>query len=139
MATTDPDCIFCKIASGEIGARVVHRDKHAIAFLDMAPWHEGHTVVVPRHHVKDVLDEPTALAEIAPAVSATAKLLVDRLGADGINVLSNAGEVAGQTVFHLHVHLVPRYAAEPGIGALVQQRDPGDLDAVLARLTNGKL
>lgn len=131
------DCLFCKIIAGDIPNRTVYEDEHALAFLDIAPWHRGHTVVIPKRHVTDVLDDPTALAEIAPALGATAKLLVERLGADGINLLSNAGEVAGQTVFHLHVHLVPRYDSDPGLGALVCEREADDLDAVEADLSRG--
>lgn len=131
------DCLFCKIIAGDIPNRTVYEDEHALAFLDIAPWHRGHTVVIPKRHVTDVLDDPTALAEIAPALGATAKLLVERLGADGINLLSNAGEVAGQTVFHLHVHLVPRYDSDPGLGALVREREADDLDAVEADLSRG--
>lgn len=131
------DCLFCKIIAGDIPNRTVYEDEHALAFLDIAPWHRGHTVVIPKRHVTDVLDDPTALAEIAPALGATAKLLVERLGADGINLLSNAGEVAGQTVFHLHVHLVPRYDSDPGLGALVREREGDDLDAVEADLSRG--
>lgn len=131
------DCLFCKIIAGDIPNRTVYEDEHALAFLDIAPWHRGHTVVIPKRHVADVLDDPTALAEIAPALGATAKLLVERLDADGINLLSNAGEVAGQTVLHLHVHLVPRYDSDPGLGALVREREADDLDAVEADLSRG--
>lgn len=129
------DCVFCKIVAGELPSRKVYEDEVAYAFLDLAPWHEGHTLVVPRRHVDDLTADPTALAEIAPAASHVSRLLVDRLDADGLNLLSSAGPVAGQEVFHLHLHLVPRYGAEPGLQQLVRRTEPGDLDAVLARLT----
>jgi histidine triad (HIT) family protein len=128
-------CLFCRIADGEIPARVVHQDDHALAFLDISPWHRGHTLVIPRRHVADALADPAALAEIAPAVVATGNLLLSRLGAEGMNVLSNVRAVAGQEVFHLHVHLVPRYAGDPGLGRLVARSAPDDLDAVLAQIT----
>lgn len=139
---TDPTCIFCRIVAGEIPARQVYADQHAVAFLDLAPWHRGHTLVVPRRHVPDLVGgEPGALAEVAPAVEVVARRLVDRLGADGVNLLSSTGEAAGQTVFHLHVHVVPRYADRPGLAALASP-DPdaaaaggdGGLDAVHAAL-----
>ncbi|MDN5725641.1 MAG: HIT domain-containing protein [Propionibacteriales bacterium] len=136
---TDP-CLFCKIVAGDIPSRTVYTDAHAVAFLDIAPFHRGHTLVVPRRHVADVLAEPPALAEIAPAIEHTSKLLVDRLGADGLNVFSSAGAVAGQDVFHLHVHLVPRYEAAAGLRGLFQRTasdDPAELDAVLAELGDG--
>lgn len=134
------DCLFCKIVAGEIPSKQVYADEHAIAFLDIAPFHRGHTLVVPRRHVDDVLADPPALTEIAPAVEATSRLLVDRLEADGMNVFTSAGAVAGQEIFHLHVHLVPRYAAAPGLRGLFQRDDAaaGDLDAVHARLTTDR-
>jgi histidine triad (HIT) family protein len=120
--TAAEDCIFCAIVAGRIPSWQVHADEHAVAFLDVAPWHRGHTLVVPRRHVADLVSGTPALAEIAPAVDAVARLLKHRLNADGLNLLSSAGPVAGQTVHHLHVHVIPRYAGEPGLRRLV---DPG--------------
>ena len=102
------DCLFCAIAAGDIPSRQVYADDAAIAFLDINPFKRGHTLVIPRRHVDDLLAPDEALTEIAPAVSATARLLTERLGADGVNLLVNSGSVAGQEVFHLHVHVVPR-------------------------------
>lgn len=132
----DPDCIFCRIVAGTVPSRLVYADEHAVAFLDATPWHRGHTLVVPRRHVADVVSGAPALAEIAPAVDAVGRLLVHRLAADGLNLLSSAGPVAGQTVFHLHVHLVPRYADEPGLEQLVQpgSAPEGELESVYAQL-----
>jgi histidine triad (HIT) family protein len=131
-------CIFCAIVAGEIPSRRVHSDEHAVAFLDLAPLHRGHTLVVPRRHVDSLLDGDPAMAEIGDCVDATARLLVDRLDADGLNVVSSAGRVAGQEVFHLHVHLLPRYAEAPGLAHLLGAREgatDAELDAVHARLT----
>lgn len=128
------DCVFCRIVAGEIPATVIDSDEAAIAFLDIAPWHTGHTLVVPRRHVEDVTSDPTALTEIAPAISRVASLLTDRLGADGINLMSSAGSVAGQEVFHLHVHVVPRYSSAPGLANLVHRDADTDLAAVAARI-----
>ncbi|WP_282005367.1 HIT family protein [Propioniciclava sinopodophylli] len=129
------DCIFCRIVAGEIPSRQVHADEHAIAFLDMEPFKTGHTLVVPRAHVTDALADADVLASIAPAIAATGKLLVEKLGASGMNVLSNVGEDAGQSVFHLHVHLVPRYADDAGMGVLLTRTASGDLDEVHRRIT----
>ena len=129
------DCIFCRIVAGEIPSRQVHADEHAIAFLDMEPFKTGHTLVVPRAHVTDALADADVLASIAPAIAATGKLLVEKLGASGMNVLSNVGEDAGQSVFHLHVHLVPRYADDAGMGAMLHRTPGADLDEVHARIT----
>lgn len=136
-ADTDPDCLFCRIVAGDIPSRQVYADEHAVAFLDVGPWQRGHTLVVPRRHVPDLLTGEPALAELAPALDAVSRRLVDRLGADGLNLVSSAKPAAGQEVFHLHVHLVPRYAAAPGLRALFQPTEPSadELDAVLAQIT----
>lgn len=129
------DCIFCAIVAGEIPAKVVYSDEQAIAFLDIQPWHVGHTLVIPRRHVSDLLADPAALPEISAAISATSRLLVDRLGAAGLNLLSSAGSTAGQEVFHLHVHLVPRYTARPGLRELLVPEAEVDLEQVHQQLT----
>lgn len=138
--TTRDDCIFCKIIAGDIPSRRVHEDDHAYAFLDIGAWQRGHTLVVPKRHVDDLLEQPPALTEIAPAIEHCARLLVDRLGADGLNVVSSSGAVAGQEVFHLHAHLVPRYASDPGLKGLFRRQQPSDseLDAVLAEITGSQ-
>lgn len=129
------DCLFCSIVAGDIPSRQVYADDAAIAFLDIAPFHRGHTLVIPRRHVTDVLDDPAALGEITPAIEATANLLAERLDADGLNIFSSAGAVAGQEVMHLHVHLVPRYESAPGLRELFhRQADPDELDDVWREL-----
>jgi histidine triad (HIT) family protein len=128
------DCLFCRIVAGEIPSRQVYADDTAIAFLDVNPWHVGHTLVVPRRHVTDLLHDPAAFVEIAPAISATAKLLADRLAADGLNLLNSSGSAAGQEVFHLHVHLVPRFAHRPGLRELLVREREVDLDQVHRRI-----
>lgn len=134
--STNPDCLFCKIIAGTIPCREVYSDEHAIAFLDIGPWHRGHSLVVPRRHVADLLETPQALTEIVPAIEATSTLLVERLGADGLNLLSSARSVAGQEIFHLHVHLIPRYASAPGTHAMIAPHETSseELDAVHAKI-----
>lgn len=134
------DCLFCAIVAGDVASRQIYADDHAIAFLDIAPWHRGHTLVVPRRHVPDVLDQSGVLGEIAPAVEHVSQLLVDRLGADGLNLLTNNRPVSGQEVFHLHMHLIPRYARRPGMRGLLE-RDPdagADLDALCEHLAGAQ-
>ena len=135
----DPTCIFCKIIAGELPSRRIYEDEQAIAFLDIAAWHRGHSLVVPRRHVPDLLNGPASLVEIAPAVDAVARLLMQRLAADGINLLSSSGEVAGQEVFHLHMHVVPRYADEPGLPLLVNRgvAPEGELESVYRQIQAG--
>ena len=131
------DCLFCRIVEGEIPSKRIYEDETAVAFLDINPWQQGHALVIPRRHVKDVLEDPAALAEIAPAIGTVGDLLKERLGATACNILSNAGADSGQEVFHLHVHVLPRYADNPGISKL---RGPvtTDLDQVHARLVGGE-
>jgi histidine triad (HIT) family protein len=135
----DADCIFCKIISGELPSRRIYEDDRAVAFLDIGAWHRGHALVVPKRHVPDMLTGPGTLPEIAPAIDAVARLLTQRLAADGINVLSSSGEAAGQEVFHLHVHVVPRYADEPGLRMLVNSgvAPDGELDSVYSQIQAG--
>jgi len=127
-------CLFCAIIAGAIPSRQVYADDSAIAFLDIQPWHRGHTLVVPRRHVASIIDDPTIWDDVRTAVEQVVPLLVDRLGAAGLNVLVNAGEVSGQEVMHFHVHLVPRYDDAPGLANLIG-RDATDLDSVWQQLT----
>lgn len=128
------DCLFCAIVAGSIPSRQVYADDSAVAFLDIQPWHRGHTLVVPRRHVVSIADDPTCWRDVQAAVEHVVPRLTDRLGASGLNVLMSAGAVAGQEVMHAHVHLVPRYQEASGLDNLLG-RDLTDLDAVLAQLT----
>jgi len=128
------DCLFCAIIAGAIPSRQIYADDSAIAFLDIQPWHRGHALVVPRRHVASIIDDPTVWGDVRTAVEHVVPLLVDRLGAAGLNLLVNAGEVSGQEVMHFHVHLVPRYDDAPGLANLTG-RDTTDLDAVWQQLT----
>jgi histidine triad (HIT) family protein len=137
MSESTDDCRFCKIISGDIPSRKVDEDDHSYSFLDIAPFHRGHTLVVPKLHTESLLTDPSALPEIAPAIERVSRLLVDRLSADGLNLISSAGSVAGQDVFHFHVHLVPRYASAPGLVNFRGKAEAGaeELDAVQRELT----
>ena len=130
------DCLFCALIAGEIPSKRVYEDDAALAFLDIAPWQEGHTVVVPKRHTVDVLADDDALAEIAPAVARVGRLLKERLGADACTVLSNAGAASGQEVFHTPVHVLPRWEDNPGV-ANMRTRVTADLDDVWRRIAEG--
>jgi histidine triad (HIT) family protein len=136
-ADTAPDCLFCKIVSGAIPSRRIYEDDHAVAFLDIGAWHRGHSLVVPRRHVPDLITGEPSLADISAAIDAVARMLIDKLAADGINLLSSTGSVAGQEVFHLHVHVVPRYASEPGLDKMITRAPVSaeELDAVYRRIS----
>lgn len=133
---TNPDCIFCRIVAGEIPSKRIHEDEHAIAFLDVAPFKRGHALVVPRAHVENILEDAEVLAGLAPAITQVGAHLMRQLGASGLNVVSNVGADAGQSVFHLHVHLIPRYADDPGYAGMVEKSEGIDPDEVFAALTD---
>lgn len=110
----DPDCIFCKIVAGELPSSVVDEDERTIAFMDIAPATRGHALVIPRAHSADLQSVPAEdLQAVALAAQRLARRMRERLGADGVNVLSSCGAAAWQTVFHFHVHVIPRYAGDP--------------------------
>ena len=128
------DCIFCSIASGDIASRIVYQDENTVAFLDMSPWQRGHTVVIPKTHGVNALESPESFTLAAAVVPTVARLLVEKLGAVGVNIVSNCGEVAGQSVFHTHIHVVPRYAEKPGMAALFGPESENDLDDLLQEI-----
>ena len=108
------DCIFCKIVAGEIPAQRVDEDEHTVAFMDLNPWTRGHALVVPRAHSRnlyEVGDED--LAHTVQAAKRLAGRMRDRLGCDGVNLINSCEPAAWQTVFHLHVHVIPRYEDDP--------------------------
>jgi histidine triad (HIT) family protein len=110
----DPDCIFCKIAARELPATIVGEDERTISFMDIAPATRGHALVIPREHSADLLGiETDDLAAVAFAAQRLAKRAKQRLGADGVNLLNACGAVAFQSVFHFHMHVIPRYEGDP--------------------------
>jgi histidine triad (HIT) family protein len=110
----DPDCIFCKIIGGEIPGQIIDQDERTVAFMDISPATRGHALVVPRRHVRDLLEiEPDELSATILAAQRLARRIHERLGADGVNLLNSCGQAAWQTVFHFHVHVIPRYAGDP--------------------------
>jgi histidine triad (HIT) family protein len=111
---TDPDCIFCKIVAGDLPARIIDEDERTITFMDIAPATRGHALVIPRAHSTDLLSIDRAdLSAVALASQRLARRAKERLGADGINLLNSCGGAAWQTVFHFHVHVIPRYEGDP--------------------------
>lgn len=106
----DNNCIFCKIANGEIPSRTLYEDDDFRVIMDLAPATKGHSLILPKEHYKNVYEiaDDTA-AKVLPLAKKMAVLMTEKLGADGFNIVQNNNEVAGQTVFHFHVHLIPRY------------------------------
>jgi histidine triad (HIT) family protein len=111
---SDPDCIFCKIVAGELPARIVDEDERTIAFMDIAPATRGHALVVPRAHSVDLRDVPEE--DLQATISAARRLasrITERLRANGVNLLNSCGLAAWQTVYHFHLHVIPRYEGDP--------------------------
>ncbi len=110
----DPDCIFCKILAGELPATLVGEDERTISFMDINPATRGHALVIPRTHTQDLLSiEPEDLSAVTLAAQRLARRAEQHLGADGVNLINACGASAWQTVFHFHMHVVPRYVDDP--------------------------
>ncbi|PKR78278.1 HIT family protein [Halalkalibacillus sediminis] len=109
------DCVFCKILDGEIPSAKVYEDEHVYAFLDISQVTEGHTLVIPKKHCKDVFetDEETA-SNLFSAIPKIANAIKEAYQPQGMNILNNNGSFADQSVFHLHLHLLPRYDENDG-------------------------
>jgi len=125
------DCIFCKIAAGELPATVVQEDERTLAFMDINPATRGHALVIPRAHVEDLHAVGAEdLHACATAAQRLAARMRERLGADGVNLINSCGAAAWQTVFHFHLHVVPRYVGDPL--ELPWVPAPGDGDEISA-------
>ena len=104
------DCIFCKIISKQIPAEILYEDEHVLAILDINPIHYGHSLVISKIHCKDFLELPeTSYRSVLHAAKLIAKALVATQKLDGFNLFSNNGRIAGQSVFHFHMHVTPRF------------------------------
>ena len=108
------DCIFCKIAGGEIPSKTLYEDDRFRVILDLGPAARGHALILPKEHAENLYELPE---ETAAAVMVLAKRMAavmrDRLNCDGLNLIQNNGEAAGQTVAHFHMHVIPRYEGGP--------------------------
>lgn len=113
--SADHNCIFCKIIAGEIPSAKVYEDEEVYAFLDISQVTKGHTLVIPKAHVKDIYETSDEIAsQLFARVPKIAQAIEKSFNPKGINILSNTGEAAGQSVFHLHLHLIPRYDETDG-------------------------
>ena len=126
---SNPDCIFCRIVAGELPAHVIAENDRAIAIADISPATRGHSLVLPRTHAADIreisAEDLTSCALLAQDV---ALRVIERLGAEGVNLLHSAGAAAWQTVFHFHIHVIPRYGGDPLRLPWIPAR--GDADAI---------
>lgn len=123
------NCVFCAIEAGEIPSFKIYEDGQVLAFLDINPFSKGHTLVIPKVHCEGLLDaDEDVLAALVLRVKKVAGRLKAALGCDGFNILQNNGEAAGQTVKHIHFHIVPRYGKEP----IVFESHEGDMAELAA-------
>ncbi len=106
----EDNCIFCKIANGDISSKTLYEDDMFWVILDINPAAKGHALILPKKHFADIyeLDQDTA-GEVFVLAKRMAAVMKEALGCEGMNILQNNGEIAGQTVFHFHIHLIPRY------------------------------
>ncbi len=110
------DCIFCKLANGEIPTNSIYEDEDFKVILDASPATKGHALILPKEHFDNIYEvDDSIAAKIFPLAKKLATAMTKKLGCDGFNILQNNGEAAGQTLFHLHVHLLPRYKDEKAI------------------------
>lgn len=124
------ECLFCKIIAGEIPSTAVYEDADFKAILDVNPAARGHVIIIPKKHAANIYElEDEDAAKVFPIAKKIASALQKTYGCDGVNVLQNNGEAAGQTVFHLHVHVVPRYYGD-GVQIMWKPGDTPNLDEV---------
>jgi histidine triad (HIT) family protein len=130
------DCIFCKVLAHEIPGEFLWEEDETAAFMDINPWTRGHALVIPRNHSTDLLEiSAEDLAATAAGAQRLARMQKDKLGCDGVNLLNSCGQAAWQTVFHFHVHVIPRYANDPlQLPTRPEQASPDELASVAAEL-----
>jgi len=132
----EADCIFCQIVAGELPAERVGEDERTVSFMDINPATRGHALVIPREHAVDLLDVGEEdLAACSHAAQRLARRAKDALGADGVNLLNACGSAAWQTVFHFHIHVIPRYDDDPlRLPWIPGPGDPAEIAAAAADL-----
>ncbi len=130
-AHPDPDCIFCKIIAGELPGEILDEDDHTVSFMDINPANPGHALVIPRAHSKDLLEiSDDDLAACTLAARRLARRMSETIDPDGFNVLNCCGAAAWQTVFHFHLHVVPRNQDDPlELPWIPRPGDPGEIKA----------
>mgnify|MGYP001038270821 CR=1 FL=1 len=133
----DTNCIFCKIANGEIPSKTLYEDDKFRVILDLGPASKGHALILPKEHYADLYELPEETAgEVMKLAKKMAPQMTQRLGCEGFNLVQNNGELAGQTVFHFHMHLIPRYRDDgQKIGWKPQEATQEELETIRAQIT----
>lgn len=128
-------CIFCDIIDHKIPSSVVYEDDRTLAILDISQVTRGHTIVMPKKHCANILEaDDETVQQVILTAKKVAGLLNEKTGCAGVNLLNNCGEAAGQTVNHLHIHVIPRYGAEDALQICFGKSEEIDLNAVLEEL-----
>jgi len=131
------DCLFCKIIAGEIPSAKVYEDEHVFAFLDISQVTKGHTLVIPKKHTRNIYDTPEDVAsELFARVPKIANAIKKTYNAIGMNLLNNNEKPANQTVFHLHIHLIPKYKEEEGFSAIWETNNDAYTSEDLNKIAN---
>ncbi len=126
---TKEDCLFCKIVRGEVPCTKVYEDEDVLAFLDISQTTVGHTLIIPKEHFDNFLFVPKdLLGKVFSVAQKVSQALVAGLRAKGVNILVNTNEIAGQTIMHFHVHVIPRYSTEDAIKIDFIPREIGKLN-----------
>lgn len=134
----DEQCIFCKLAHGDIPTNQIYEDEDFKVIMDANPASKGHCIILPKTHAANIFELPEEYCEkIFSVAKKCAAVLMKVLNCDGINILQNNGEAAGQTVFHLHVHLIPRFLDDKVQIKWAPHEDPGDLAALAEKIRKG--
>ena len=124
-------CIFCKIVEKQIPSSCIYEDEHVMAFLDLSQVTKGHTLIIPKKHYDNFSEcDSEVLAHLMKVAQMLSKRIVERLNAQGMNILSNINEVAGQSVFHFHLHLIPRYNENDAISIQFNESEKQDLNSL---------
>ncbi|WP_246938834.1 HIT family protein [Bacillus pinisoli] len=136
------DCIFCKIVKGEIPSAKVFENEHVLAFLDISQVSKGHTLVIPKVHKENVFElTPEIAQEIFKVVPKISNSIKKQFSPIGLNLLNNNGEQAGQSVFHFHLHIIPRYGKGDGFGAVWKSHandySPQQLSDIASSISSG--
>lgn len=133
----DDSCIFCKIAAGKIPSKTLYEDEDFRVILDLGPATKGHALILPKNHYKNLYEIPDEQAEkVMVLAKRMAVKMTDKLHCDGFNLVQNNGEVAGQTVFHFHMHLIPRYKNDgQSIGWKPGKPEDAELESIKAEIT----
>ncbi len=134
----DEECIFCKLAGGQIPTNSIYEDDDFKVVMDLSPASKGHCIILPKTHAKNLLELPDEYCQkILLVAKKCCKVLKEVLHCDGINVLQNNGKVAGQTIFHLHIHLIPRYEGDNVHIKWVEHKEESNLEELAAEIRKG--